>query len=547
MTPFQRFGLAARLLAVALVVAVAQAAIADDHGNSPATATPVAPTSVTTGTFEVTGDVDYLAIDIVEPGLLDIAVSVGGSASPSVTLILPDATSRALSDTVATGIQDVIVDVGRYVLQIQLEGRSRRAIGRSAPASADPVGATALADDQYEVTTQFTAGGWSRIRYSIAGAGTLDVRLSPTAGEFDCPAGRGGRDRRCTEGEARIYDGSAFTLVYSPAPGEALERWEGCDVTNESSCEVTANGDRDVVAVTTVPDYLVTLMPNGPGTISDDQGRLACGAVCEAGYPGGTRLTLTATGLGDAALTSWPCGSEPTCEITVDSDRVISAVFRCADDHCGTTVAATTLTLDQRVFGSPTDIDNDVDMFVVDVPSDGTLRVTGTVISARLSVSLLDSTAAETGREVADGLAPSVDFEVTAEVGAGPNFIRIEPVEVEPNAHQVFYQFTASHEPGPARFPLTVVKDLPGGVVTDTSGSIDCGVTCSADFPGQSEVELTASTESGFRVGRWTGCDSATGSTCRVTLVDARTVSVTFVEADIGLLLNTIIPMILED
>jgi hypothetical protein len=535
-----------------VLAASAPAAIADDHGDSPATATPVAPTSVTTGTFEVTGDVDYLAIDIVEPGLLDIAVAVGASASPSVTLIRPDGTSRALSErrsvssTVATGIQDLIVDVGRYVLQIQLEGRSRRGIGRSAPASADPVGTTALADDQYEVTTGFTAGGWSRIRYSVAGAGTLTVPVSPTAGESNCTADRG-RGRSCAAGEARIYDGSSFSLVYSPAPGEALERWEGCDVASGSSCEVTANGDREVVAVTTIPDYTLTLVPSGPGTISDDQGRLACGAVCEAAYPGGTRLTLTATGLGDAALTSWPCGSEATCEITLDSDRVISAVFRCADDHCGTTVAATTLTLDQQVVGSPVDSDNDVDMFVVDVPSDGTLTATVTVISASLSVSLLDSTAAEAGREVADGLAQSVDFELTAEVDAGPNFIRIEPVEVEPNARGVFYLLTASHEPGPPRFPLTVVNDLPGGAVTDASGAIDCGVTCSADFPAQSTIELTASTDSGFRVGHWTGCDSATGSICRVTLVDARTVSVTFVEADIGLLLNTIIPMILED
>lgn len=76
-------------------------------------------------------------------------------------------------------------------------------------------------------------------------------------------------------------------------------------------------------------------------------------------------------------------------------------------------------------------------------------------------------------------------------------------------------------------FTLTVVKGgLGTGSVTSAPPGIDCGTTCAALMGGT--VVLTATPDSRFQVGEWTGCDSVDGAECTVMLTDARTVTVAF-------------------
>jgi len=83
-----------------------------------------------------------------------------------------------------------------------------------------------------------------------------------------------------------------------------------------------------------------------------------------------------------------------------------------------------------------------------------------------------------------------------------------------------------------AQQTLTVTKAGVGtGTVTSSPSGIDCGSTCSADFPASTPVTLTATAGSDSAIGGWTGCDSVSsaGDACTVTMSAAKAVTVSFI------------------
>jgi Divergent InlB B-repeat domain len=80
---------------------------------------------------------------------------------------------------------------------------------------------------------------------------------------------------------------------------------------------------------------------------------------------------------------------------------------------------------------------------------------------------------------------------------------------------------------------LTVATAGSGsGTVTDPSGAINCGLSCTNDFATGASVTLTATPQSGFTFTGWTSADpgvSCPGTgTCTVTMSQARAVTATF-------------------
>jgi len=66
------------------------------------------------------------------------------------------------------------------------------------------------------------------------------------------------------------------------------------------------------------------------------------------------------------------------------------------------------------------------------------------------------------------------------------------------------------------------------GAVIDDSGTIDCGATCSGKYQEGSSVTFTATPDVGWQLHHWTGCDTATGNTCTVTMDRDRKIYPTF-------------------
>jgi len=64
--------------------------------------------------------------------------------------------------------------------------------------------------------------------------------------------------------------------------------------------------------------------------------------------------------------------------------------------------------------------------------------------------------------------------------------------------------------------------------VTSSPGGISCGATCSAFYNFGTEVTLTATPEVLSIFNGWTGCDTATGTICTVSMSRARTVVARF-------------------
>jgi hypothetical protein len=86
-------------------------------------------------------------------------------------------------------------------------------------------------------------------------------------------------------------------------------------------------------------------------------------------------------------------------------------------------------------------------------------------------------------------------------------------------------------------FALTVTKSSTLGVGSGTVSStstpasptqIDCGSRCSVSFDYGTVVTLTATPGMLSLFDGWTGCDSASGDTCTVTVTSARSVRANF-------------------
>jgi hypothetical protein len=85
-------------------------------------------------------------------------------------------------------------------------------------------------------------------------------------------------------------------------------------------------------------------------------------------------------------------------------------------------------------------------------------------------------------------------------------------------------------------FTLNVNKTgllLGSGIVTSTSSpssanQINCGSTCSTSYAYGTVVTLTATPGFLSLFSGWNGCDSASGTTCKVTMNAARSVTANF-------------------
>src|SRR5438876_452365 len=76
---------------------------------------------------------------------------------------------------------------------------------------------------------------------------------------------------------------------------------------------------------------------------------------------------------------------------------------------------------------------------------------------------------------------------------------------------------------------LSVVPAGTGsGAVTSSPVGISCGTDCSEPYDRGTSVTLTAAPASGSTFDGWSGCDTASGATCTVTMTGARVVTATF-------------------
>jgi hypothetical protein len=87
---------------------------------------------------------------------------------------------------------------------------------------------------------------------------------------------------------------------------------------------------------------------------------------------------------------------------------------------------------------------------------------------------------------------------------------------------------SASFEPQ-ALVLLQVSKTGTGaGTVTSSPQGISCGSDCSESYPVGALVTLSAKAAGGSKFGSWSGCSSVSGTSCTVSMNQARSVMATF-------------------
>jgi hypothetical protein len=115
-------------------------------------------------------------------------------------------------------------------------------------------------------------------------------------------------------------------ITYTASTGYTFDRWSG-DCEGAGPCFVTMDRDRSVTASFIRWYQLSTAVsPDAAGTVSCD------GLPCQASYPDGVTLDVTATPSDGYAFRSWSgdCTGSDSCVVTMDRDRSVAADFTLA-------------------------------------------------------------------------------------------------------------------------------------------------------------------------------------------------------------------------
>ena len=347
--------------------------------------------------------------------------------------------------------------------------------------------------------------GWSvqtphnLLAVTKAGSGVGTVTSGPAG--IDCGAD-------CAQGYAA---GTMVTLTAVPAAGGSTFAGftgGGCSGPG-TTCVVTVNAATTVTATFTDPTPALTVTKagsgarkagTGTGTVTSAPAGINCGADCTEEYAADTVVTLTANPAAGSTFdgfTGGGCsGTATTCMVTVDAAKTVTAIF-----------SGPLLTVTKEGTG------------------------VGTVASVPLGIGC--------GTDCSEDYAANTSVTLTATVststvagGTGSSFAGFSgggcsgsattctvTMDQAKNVVATFVDYPT----------LTVAKaGLGTGTVASTPAGLNCGATCTRDFPKDSSVLLTATPTSGTFTGFTGGGCSGTATTCSVTLDQAKTVTATF-------------------
>jgi hypothetical protein len=296
--------------------------------------------------------------------------------------------------------------------------------------------------------------------------------------------GAGGSD--CSE----VFDyGTGVPLTATPSANYDFAGWTGA-CTGAGACAPTMTAARTVGASFTIQRFTLTVGAPTGGTITASGINCgAGGADCSEVFDYGTVVALTATPATGYDFGGWTgdCAGTGACSVTMSAARAVGAIF---------TIQRYTLT--------------------VTPPTNGT--ITGTGIACGTGGADC-SEIFNYGTAVPLTATPATGYSLGAWTGACTGAGACAPTMTA--ARTVGATFTIQ------RFTLTVTKPTHG---TITGTGIACGTggnTCSAIYDYATVVPLTATPDTGYDLGGWTGACSGTGA-CSATMTAARTVGATF-------------------
>ncbi len=376
--------------------------------------------------------------------------------------------------------------------------------------------------------TTVVSGSSSTLTWSSANATACTASANPANAQWSGSVALSG-----SKVITNITQNTIFTIVCS-GPG----------IPSPATSNVTVNASG-------VPTYTVTInnTPKNYGSITGNNG-VNCTVGCVSQVitvNAGTSVTMTASpasGFGFANWTGDCASTSTTCNlININANKTVTGTFN-TDNGSGSLLTITSI--------SPN-------------PADGLTTVSGTVRAAGKPSGTQCTTpvtkyfrqpASMTGWSVAGGPTGSVTTFTQTNAGVDGAIGSCIPVYVPTQYNFSFDINTAAMSnntytvtvnatgytgafSGTGSFSVSHPQTLNvsrgglgNGSVTGSSNpaqaDINCGTTCSLTYSGGTVVTLTASPLAGSAFSSWTGCDSAVGTSCTVTMNAVKNVIANF-------------------
>ncbi len=155
--------------------------------------------------------------------------------------------------------------------------------------------------------------------------------------------------------------GTVMTLTAHPNEGATFTKWGGCDSFSGLTCTVNLDSDRTVVATfsgNVESEYNLRVYRTGsPGVVTSDPFSVYCGSICtydEGAFDAGSTVKVIATPNAGYVFMGWSgdcSGTLPTCILTMDSGKTVTATFGLATNQ---TASSSTYSLTVKKTGGGT-------------------------------------------------------------------------------------------------------------------------------------------------------------------------------------------------
>jgi len=333
---------------------------------------------------------------------------------------------------------------------------------------------------------------------------------------------------------------SAITVDVSVDGNAPASVTNDADVSGGGDVDLTNNTASDPTTVDP-QQFPLDVTVTGQGSVTSDVGAVDCAestGTCSDNYDNGTQVTLTAAAGNGQQFTGWSgdcSGSAPTCKVTMDQARDVSASFApspspdlvLSKTHTGSFVQGGTgsYSLDvSNAGGSATS----GTVTVTEAPPTG-LTITGlsgtgwTCTLGTLSCTRSDALAAgdhypliTATVDVASDAAASVTNDASVAGGGETNTANdsaSDPTTITPV------------------WPLTVSVTGSGSVDADKGAISGCTASsgvCNDTYTDGTLVTLTETPAAHYNFTGWGGACSGSATTCQVTMDQARNVTATF-------------------
>jgi hypothetical protein len=364
-----------------------------------------------------------------------------------------------------------------------------------------------------------------------SGAGTATGAVVSVPAGITCTIGTTTTSGSCV---AAFASGASVTLYASPTTGAVFAGWGGscasfgnapvCTVTLAAASAASTRFNKQPVAPLTVSGAGTGsgAVTGAPGAINCAIALAAASGACSASVPLGTVVTLKATPNGTSLFAGWSgacTGTAPTCQVTVDQVRAVTATF----DAPAVPMVTYTLMLSGSGGGHVT---------VGGVTCTLTAGQGSTTCTAQLPANApvaLTATPATgstfwtwAGACAAFEVAPTCTITPTAAATIGAVFL---PAPVSLGVQAAAGSLASG----------TVIS-APSGVACTLTGASASG-TCSASFPLDGLVQLDAAPAIGAFFAGWGGACAFAGTapTCSITLTAPASVTARFDVARLGL------------